>query len=194
MATVTQILETGRPALDVDQVRRDFPALALTVHDRPLVYLDNAATAQKPRSVLDAESKFYRDSYANVHRGVHALSLKATTWIGRSSDGDVTLESVMRVGWERGGGAVAGSCGVSLGSVREPSCGAGGGGWWSRKNAGTAVVCVAVVAGMVGGGQDFVNQVLADPAGHVDLCQRHGAFPPLGTDARSPLGRRERTG
>jgi cysteine desulfurase/selenocysteine lyase len=66
------------PAYDVAAVRRDFPILGTTVHDRPLVYFDNAASAQKPRAVIDAERRAYEESYSNVHRGVHSLSMKAT--------------------------------------------------------------------------------------------------------------------
>jgi cysteine desulfurase/selenocysteine lyase len=66
------------PALDPDRVRADFPALAQTVHGRPLVYLDSASTAQKPRAVIDATLAMYAEVCANVHRGVHALSAAAT--------------------------------------------------------------------------------------------------------------------
>jgi cysteine desulfurase/selenocysteine lyase len=59
-------------------VRADFPALAQSVHGKPLVYLDSAATTQKPRAVIDAVSRFYSEDNANVHRGVHALSERAT--------------------------------------------------------------------------------------------------------------------
>ena len=58
--------------------RADFPILGERVHDRPLVYLDNGATTQKPASVLDAEDAYYRHNNANVHRGVHLLSQRAT--------------------------------------------------------------------------------------------------------------------
>jgi cysteine desulfurase/selenocysteine lyase len=68
----------GSGALDVERLRRDFPVLGREVHGKPLVYLDNAATSQTPLQVLDAESRFYREFCANVHRGVHALSLEAT--------------------------------------------------------------------------------------------------------------------
>ncbi len=64
--------------LDVDRIRRDFPILARTIHDKPLVYLDNAATAQKPQSVIDAISDYYTSINANIHRGVHLLSVAAT--------------------------------------------------------------------------------------------------------------------
>lgn len=63
---------------DVAQVRADFPILGREVHGRKLVYLDNAASAQKPRAVIDALSHAYAHSYANVHRGVHLLSTEAT--------------------------------------------------------------------------------------------------------------------
>jgi cysteine desulfurase/selenocysteine lyase len=65
-------------ALDVTAVRRDFPILARQVHGRPLVYLDNAATTQKPQAVIDAEMGFYQETCSNVHRGVHELSARAT--------------------------------------------------------------------------------------------------------------------
>jgi cysteine desulfurase/selenocysteine lyase len=64
--------------IDADAVRRDFPVLNQEVHGHPLVYLDNAATAQKPRAVIDAISGYYEKDNANVHRGVHELSLRAT--------------------------------------------------------------------------------------------------------------------
>jgi len=66
------------PVLDVTRLRADFPVLAQTVHDKPLVYLDNAATSQKPRAVIDVVSNFYSSHNANVHRGVHTLSVRAT--------------------------------------------------------------------------------------------------------------------
>jgi len=62
----------------VEQWRRDFPVLRETVRGKPLVYLDNAATTQKPQVVIDAEADFYSHTNANVHRGVHALSQRAT--------------------------------------------------------------------------------------------------------------------
>lgn len=66
------------PVLDVEAVRRDFPGLHQEIHGHPLVYLDNAASAQKPQSVLDAVASIYTDDYSNVHRGVHTLSQRAT--------------------------------------------------------------------------------------------------------------------
>jgi cysteine desulfurase/selenocysteine lyase len=64
--------------LDLSQLRREFPALLQAVHGKPLVYLDNAATAQKPRAVLDALAQFYETDNANVHRGVHTLGDRST--------------------------------------------------------------------------------------------------------------------
>ena len=69
---------TDRPVFDVEAIRRDFPALSLTPYGKPLAYLDNAASAQKPEAVIEAEARCYRECYANVHRGVHYLSAKAT--------------------------------------------------------------------------------------------------------------------
>ena len=67
-----------RGALDVERVRRDFPALAQTIHGAPLAYLDNAASAQKPTAMIDALTQAYTYGYSNVHRGVHTLSQRAT--------------------------------------------------------------------------------------------------------------------
>ncbi|MGI0072097.1 MAG: SufS family cysteine desulfurase [Thermoplasmata archaeon] len=64
--------------MDVRRVRQDFPILARSFAGHPLVYLDSAATSQKPQSVLDAEARFYAETNANVHRGVYALSVAAT--------------------------------------------------------------------------------------------------------------------
>jgi cysteine desulfurase / selenocysteine lyase len=68
----------ARGSLDVDRVRKDFPILEQEVRGKPLVYLDSAATSQKPRAVLDAIAGYYLEDNANVHRGVHLLSERAT--------------------------------------------------------------------------------------------------------------------
>jgi len=68
----------SRRAFDVGRVREDFPILKAQVYGKPLVYLDNAATTQKPRAVLEAEQRFYLEQCSNVHRGVHHLSERAT--------------------------------------------------------------------------------------------------------------------
>ena len=70
--------QVGHPILDVDRVRADFPILSREVHDKPLVYLDNGASAQKPRAVIDATLHCWEHAYANVHRGLHTLSGEAT--------------------------------------------------------------------------------------------------------------------
>ncbi|MSO56079.1 MAG: cysteine desulfurase [Acidobacteria bacterium] len=70
---------SGAPAgFDVQRVRRDFPILAQKIHGKPLVYLDNAATTQKPQAVIDAMVRSYAEDNANIHRGVHLLSVRAT--------------------------------------------------------------------------------------------------------------------
>ena len=66
------------PSFDVERVRRDFPVLQQLVHGKPLAYLDNAATTQKPQAVIDAITAYYSGYNANVHRGVHQLSERAT--------------------------------------------------------------------------------------------------------------------
>jgi cysteine desulfurase/selenocysteine lyase len=68
----------GQTTLDVETLRRDFPILTRRVHDRPLVYLDSAASSQKPQQVLDAVNHYYQTSHANIHRGVYVLSEEAT--------------------------------------------------------------------------------------------------------------------
>ncbi|MEX1257850.1 MAG: cysteine desulfurase [Gemmatimonadota bacterium] len=107
------------PALDVAAVRADFPALAQEVHGRPLAYLDNAATSQKPRAVLQALLHYYERDNANVHRGLHELSRRATegyegsrarlaAWLGAASPSEViwtrgTTESINLVAASWGG-------------------------------------------------------------------------------------------
>jgi cysteine desulfurase/selenocysteine lyase len=69
---------TGGPALDVERIRRDFPILQQRINGKPLIYLDSAATSQKPKCVIDAISGYYTSTNANIHRGVHTLSVRAT--------------------------------------------------------------------------------------------------------------------
>ena len=79
MADIAEIKSEAKPGgFDVEAVRADFPILARQVHGKPLVYLDNGASAQKPRAVIDAVSHAYENEYANVHRGLHFLSNAAT--------------------------------------------------------------------------------------------------------------------
>jgi cysteine desulfurase/selenocysteine lyase len=88
--------------LDVSSTRAEFPALHQSVSGVPLTYLDNAATTQKPQSVIDSVDEFYEQDNANVHRGVHQLSQRATkayedaraalaNWIGAASDAEVVF-------------------------------------------------------------------------------------------------------
>jgi cysteine desulfurase/selenocysteine lyase len=74
----SETLDTVDRKFDVTRIRRDFPVLDQLVHGKPLVYLDNAATSQKPQVVLDAINRYYRMGNANIHRGVHYLSEQAT--------------------------------------------------------------------------------------------------------------------
>ncbi len=76
--TAARVLPMSRKSFDVDQVRADFPILARKVYNRPLVFLDSAASAQKPRAVLDAMDSLLTQDYANIHRGVHYLSQTST--------------------------------------------------------------------------------------------------------------------
>src|SRR5512137_2238740 len=70
--------EAADVGFDVEKIREDFPILKQKVHNKPLVYLDNAATSQKPKAVIEAEARFYLNDCSNIHRGVHELSERAT--------------------------------------------------------------------------------------------------------------------
>lgn len=76
--TMTQLATPQSESLDIEAIRADFPILQRRVHGLPLVYLDNAASSQKPRSVIEALTRYYENTNANVHRGVHTLSEEAT--------------------------------------------------------------------------------------------------------------------
>lgn len=73
-----QAVKESPVKFDIDRIRQDFPILQQTVHGRPLVYLDNAATSQKPQVVIDALTRYYTEQNSNIHRGVHYLSQLAT--------------------------------------------------------------------------------------------------------------------
>ena len=75
--TAKTITNTSAP-FDVESIRKDFPILNEHVHGKPLVYLDNAATSQKPKQVIESLDAYYRETNSNIHRGVHTLSEKAT--------------------------------------------------------------------------------------------------------------------
>jgi cysteine desulfurase / selenocysteine lyase len=81
VSTAARALDGGRTAargLDPEKIRRDFPILERRIHGKPLVYLDNAATTQKPLCVIEAERDVYMRHYSNIHRGVHTLSMEST--------------------------------------------------------------------------------------------------------------------
>ena len=78
MSTAIPRTNFGLATLDVERIRCDFPILDQMIHGRKLIYLDNAATSQKPRAVIDAIVRYYEHSNANIHRGVHTLSMRAT--------------------------------------------------------------------------------------------------------------------
>ncbi|HEX4825273.1 MAG TPA: cysteine desulfurase [Candidatus Polarisedimenticolaceae bacterium] len=73
-------------AFDLARVRKDFPILERTMRGRPLVYLDNANSTQKPRTVIETEARFYTEQYANIHRGVYLLSQEATAAYDRARE------------------------------------------------------------------------------------------------------------
>ena len=98
-------MRVGATSFDAAVIRREFPTLDQTVNGKPLVYLDNAATSQKPKAVLDVLDAYYTRDNANVHRGIHELSRRATIayeeargkvarWIGAASESEVV--------WTRG--------------------------------------------------------------------------------------------
>jgi cysteine desulfurase/selenocysteine lyase len=89
-------------ALDIPSIRKDFPALHQKVHGKPLAWMDNGATTQKPQSVIDAISRFYEHDNSNIHRGAHTLAARATdafeqarqkvqTFIGAASSKDIVF-------------------------------------------------------------------------------------------------------
>ncbi len=74
----TNTADNFKPSLDVKKIRQDFPILHQKVNEKPLVYIDNAATSQKPAQVIAALSKYYQHDNSNIHRGIHSLSERAT--------------------------------------------------------------------------------------------------------------------
>src|SRR5580698_5880394 len=78
MTTQSTIANAPKQTVDWAKLRADFPILDQQVHGKPLVYFDNAATSQKPRAVIDALVHYYEHDNANVHRGIHELSNRAT--------------------------------------------------------------------------------------------------------------------
>src|SRR5690606_5663003 len=76
---MTDMTHSETIGFDVEQIRQDFPILHQEVNGHPLVYLDNAATTQKPNAVIDAIVRYYREDNSNVHRGAHTLADRATS-------------------------------------------------------------------------------------------------------------------
>lgn len=76
--TLTSVKTSSEPLLDIAQARADFPILKQLAHGHPLIYLDNASTTQKPQSVIDAMNYYYQAENANIHRGIHLFSERAT--------------------------------------------------------------------------------------------------------------------
>src|SRR6185436_18996490 len=80
MATLEKsVVQESQAAFDVARIREDFPVLRQTVNGKPLVYLDNAASSQVPQVVVERGSAYLEHEHSNIHRGVHYLSVKATT-------------------------------------------------------------------------------------------------------------------
>ncbi|KEF30494.1 Cysteine desulfurase, SufS subfamily [Marinobacter nitratireducens] len=95
----------NQPAFDVDSIRRDFPILSQQVNGKPLVYLDNGASAQKPAAVLDAMDRYYREMHSNVHRGAHTLGDRATAAFEGAREtvrSFLNAESTREIIWTRG--------------------------------------------------------------------------------------------
>ncbi|SFM78616.1 aminotransferase class V-fold PLP-dependent enzyme [Marinobacter zhejiangensis] len=91
--------------LDIEAIRRDFPILAQQVNGKPLVYLDNGASAQKPQAVLDAMDRYYREQHSNVHRGAHTLGDRATSAFEGAREavrGFLNAASTREIVWTRG--------------------------------------------------------------------------------------------
>ena len=104
---MTSVVTTAVPTtgFDPQRVRADFPILHQAINGQPLVYLDNAATTQKPEQVIEAIANYYRHDNANVHRGVHALADRATQAFEHAREclaGFINSSSSREVIWTRG--------------------------------------------------------------------------------------------
>ena len=105
MSDLSTVSNTTSPALDVDAIRRDFPILSQEINGKPLVYLDNGASAQKPQVVLDAMDRYYREMHSNVHRGAHTLGDRATTAFEGAREtvrSFLNAQSTREIIWTRG--------------------------------------------------------------------------------------------
>jgi cysteine desulfurase/selenocysteine lyase len=105
MSDLSTANSTTSPAFDVQAIRRDFPILAQEINGKPLVYLDNGASAQKPQAVLDAMDRYYREMHSNVHRGAHTLGDRATTAFEGAREtvrNFLNAQSTREIIWTRG--------------------------------------------------------------------------------------------
>ena len=108
-------------ALDLDTIRQDFPVLDQTVDGKPLVYLDSAASSQKPRQVIEAISRYYLRDHANVHRGVHELARRATEAYENSRERIarwVNAADAHEIVWTRGTSEALNLVAFSVGQAR----------------------------------------------------------------------------
>ncbi len=102
---MTSPAKVQAPQLDVESIRADFPNLKQHVHGKPLIYFDNAASAQRPQAMIDATAAYYEQYNANVHRGVHSLSERATQAFEQARNalaGFIGAGSAQEVVWTRG--------------------------------------------------------------------------------------------
>ncbi|KXS51179.1 MAG: cysteine desulfurase / selenocysteine lyase [Marinobacter sp. T13-3] len=105
MSDLSTANTTASPVLDVEAIRRDFPILSQEINGKPLVYLDNGASAQKPEMVLDAMDRYYREMHSNVHRGAHTLGDRATTAFEGAREtvrSFLNAQSTREIIWTRG--------------------------------------------------------------------------------------------
>ncbi|MFL1403831.1 aminotransferase class V-fold PLP-dependent enzyme [Marinobacter sp. M1N3S26] len=105
MTDLSVASNASKTGFDVDAVRRDFPILSQQVNGKPLVYLDNGASAQKPQAVLDAMDRYYREMHSNVHRGAHTLGDRATVAFESAREtvrNFLNAESTRQIIWTRG--------------------------------------------------------------------------------------------
>jgi len=105
MSDLSMANNTSTKAFDVERIRRDFPILNQEVNGKPLVYLDNGASAQKPTAVLDAMDRYYREMHSNVHRGAHTLGDRATAAFEGAREtvrSFVNAPSTREIIWTRG--------------------------------------------------------------------------------------------
>jgi len=105
MTDLSVVKNTHSQAFDATAIRRDFPILAREINGKPLVYLDNGASAQKPVAVLDAMDRYYREMHSNVHRGAHTLGDRATAAFEGAREvvrGFLNAASTREIIWTRG--------------------------------------------------------------------------------------------